>query len=293
MDFNNSSVGVVIVNYNAGVHLTNAVQSARTQNVGEIIVIDNGSKDDSLNRLQLKFPTTKVIRQQNYGFGMATNRGVSQLSEQIEFVLALNPDAVLQPDAVKSMLEPFSDTAIAMVGPKIVDEDNVVYPSARRFPSVTDSFGHGILGRVWPDNPFSKKYKQIEVAFTDVTKVDWISGSSMMIRKSEFEKVGGFDESYFMYFEDVDLCKRLRKTGCEIVIAPHATVLHVGGVSTKRLKNKMMIAHHRSAVRYFAKHLVGAKKALAPLFALGLGIRLIVGLAYNKAIDIKGRLFSR
>jgi N-acetylglucosaminyl-diphospho-decaprenol L-rhamnosyltransferase len=138
---------------------------------------------------------------------------------------------------------------------------------------VPDAVGHATLGRVWPRNPFTRRYRE-EGARTDGS-ADWVSGSCFLVRRALFESLGGFDERYFMFAEDMDLCWRAHAAGADVGHAPDATVTHVEGVSRRTAPTRMQVAHHRSALRFAAQTTRGPARLLLPFAAGVLGVRLV------------------
>ncbi|MBV8462881.1 MAG: glycosyltransferase family 2 protein, partial [Acidimicrobiales bacterium] len=167
------------------------------------------------------------------------------------------------------------DPAQALVGPLLRTPEGARYPSARRFPSLVDAAGHALLGIVAPGNRYTRAYQRsdLDAAGTGVQEVDWVSGACFLARRSAFEEVGGFDEAYFMYAEDVDLCWRLRRRGWRVAYAPAAEVVHAQGVSTDRHPYRMIVEHHRSLWRFARRSQQGRRRLLLPLVAAGLAVR--------------------
>ena len=119
---------------------------------------------------------------------------------------------------------------LAACGPRLLNLDGSDYPSARTFPSVPIAIGHGLLGLWWPRNPFTVRYRQLDADPAAPRIVDWVSGAAVWLRRSALDEVGGWDERYFMYLEDTDLCWRLRRAGWEVAYEPSAVVVHAQGV---------------------------------------------------------------
>ncbi len=143
-------------------------------------------------------------------------------------MLVLNPDATLAPGALAAMQDALdADPALAAVTPVITNPDGTAYPSARRFPSLPTAVGHGFLGLIAPGNRWSR-------AYLSPARPDWIAGTAMLARRDALEAVGGFDERYFMYVEDVDLCWRWRERGWRVAVAPAATAMHRIGAPPSR-----------------------------------------------------------
>jgi N-acetylglucosaminyl-diphospho-decaprenol L-rhamnosyltransferase len=160
------------------------------------------------------------------------------------------------------------------VGPRILTPEGATYPSARRFPAAWVAAGHAVLGVVFPNNSFTRRYRTPELP-DQPTEVDWVSGACFLARRSVLDEVGGFDEGYFMFAEDMDLCWRVNRAGWRVGFEPSAEVTHHEGVSRRRHPYGMALAHHRSALRFASRTTSGPKRALLPLAALGLGVRLL------------------
>lgn len=280
------SVGAVIVNHNAGAHLIDAIASVQGEGVERVIVVDNASTDGSTEAAAARFPDIEVHRLPNPGYGAANNYGVARLDT--DFVWCLNPDTVVHAGALQRMAAVLeANPSVAIVGPLMLNVDGTSYPSARSFPVLSNAVGHAVLGLAWPNNPWTRAYKRFDIPHTEQADIDWVSGAAMLIRRSAFDSVGGFDHGYFMYMEDVDLCWRLRANGWKVIFEPAAVVTHVGGVSTSRRPYRMLKEHHRSAIRYNSRTARGWQKLLLPLLVGGLLVRLPVAWAHQYLIRRK------
>lgn len=270
-----SRVGAVIVNFNAGDDLTRSVASLKADGVVDVVVADNGSTDDSLATLARAFPDVPVDHLSNPGYGAGMNHGARRLDNEVLFVV--NPDAAITPGCVAQLLSRFdADPTLALLGPRIVDEDGHLYPSARVFPSLALGLGHAMLGMFWRTNPFSAKYKMLDWGQSTYRDIDWVSGALMFVRRKAFDDVGGFDDGFWLYMEDVDLCKRLWEAGWKVAYDPDAHALHAGGTGTVKTARpfKFVAAHQKSFLRYFRKHASGIDRLLYPLAVVGFGLRL-------------------
>ena len=273
------NVSAVVINYNAAHHLVECVRSLRSEGIKDVVVADNDSTDGSRQALTRDDRDARFVPTGgNFGYGGGANRGADCVSGSAEALLVLNPDTVVQPGAVKALMEVLeADPSIGIVGPRLENPDGSVYPSARTFPSITDSVGHGFLGAVAPSNPWTRRYKMLDVASEQARFVDWVSGACFLIRRKTWDELNGFDdESYFMFLEDVDLCWRAGRLGWGVVYEPTARVTHVVGVSRARHPYRMALAHHRSLLRFAARTTTGARQLLLPLVAVGLGVRLVL-----------------
>lgn len=269
------SVGVdaVVVNYKAGAHLPACVRSLRAEGVAEVVVVDNGSEDGSLDLLREQDPAARVVASGvNVGYGAGVNRGLPHCSS--ELVLVTNPDVVARPGSVAALVSALcDDDRVAIAGPRVEDPDGQLYPSARAFPSLLEAFGHGFLGLVAPRNSFSRRYQLLDWDHQARRTVDWVSGSCFLARRSALLTLSGFDERYFMYSEDVDLCWRARQAGFGVVYEPAAVVTHIQGISTRHRPYRMIVAHHRSLLRFASRSTTGSTRVLLPAVAAGLGLR--------------------
>jgi N-acetylglucosaminyl-diphospho-decaprenol L-rhamnosyltransferase len=267
-------VDAVVVNYESGAALGHCVAGVLGQ-VTRVVVVDNGSSDGSTDLAASRFPEVEVIDSgANLGYGAAANRGMA--ATEAPTVLVCNPDLDLGPDTVATLAAALEEhPSWAVAGPLIRTPTGDRYPSARRFPSLVDAAGHALLGIFAPDNRFTRSYQQthLDGAGATSTPVDWVSGACFLVRRAAFEEVGGFDESYFMYAEDVDLCWRLARAGWRTGYVPEAEVTHLQGVSTERHPYRMIAAHHRSLLRFAVRSSDGWRTALLPLVAVGIGVR--------------------
>lgn len=255
-----ADVAVVIVTHFSGDHLGAALASVPEASASPTptIVVDNATTDSSVRDVVAGFPDVRFIESGgNLGYGRAVNVAASALPDGIAWILVTNPDTVFAPgsiDVLRDVAE--SDPSIGSVGPRILNADGTVYPSARALPSLRTGIGHALFSRVWPSNPWTARYLRNEVYTSGEgtpAPAGWLSGAAVLVRRSAFEQIGGFDPRYFMYFEDVDLGKTLGEAGWVNIYVPAASVEHAGGESTKRYSRVMLTVHHRSAYLYLAK----------------------------------------
>jgi GT2 family glycosyltransferase len=265
-------VSAVIVNFNAGDELRGALQSitdAMRGRAWDAVIVDNASTDGS-DQVAAEFaPQARLIRNAgNVGFARGVNPGIA--SSQGPLVLILNPDCRIAADAVD-----YLDTALAahascaIAGPRILDPDGAVQGSARGDPDMlTGLFGRtSWLRRLLPGLSVSKRNVVSDAdgargAGPGAMVVDWLSGACMLARRSALEQVGGFDERYFLYWEDADLCRRLRARGYDVRYVPQAEAVHRVGQSSRTAPESSIRAFHASAYLYYATHV--APGALNP-----------------------------
>ncbi|MCL4449611.1 MAG: glycosyltransferase family 2 protein [Actinobacteria bacterium] len=302
------NIDAVVVNYNAKEHLLDCVSSLQKAGVRHLVVVDSCSSDGSLETLaEMAFDILAVSMDKNRGYGAAVNYGMKLLDEKFSadavtgngqikkgdgrghihkgssgvegeaVVLVCNSDVIVSDTALDVLSKEFGkDNDLAIVGPKMLNPDGTVYPSFRLFPSILNGIGHGIVGLFLPRNRFSNRYKMADYDNETSRFVEWVSGACFMISMSAFEEVGGFDESYFMYGEDLDLCWRLKLAGWEVLFQPKGAVTHFQGVSADKVPYRMIIEHHRSILRFLDRSLEGNSRFILPFAALGLGIRATV-----------------
>lgn len=258
------SVGLtaIVVNYNAGDDLGRALRAIAESCAGrswEAVVVDNASSDGSEAVVDRFTPQVRLVRNPvNVGFGRAVNQAAG--SSSARWLLLVNPDCRLDKGAVSVMgavLEAEPDCAV--VGPRILDTSGAVQGSARGDP---DMFT-GLFGRT---SALRTMASRLPVARRDVVTedalglnrssvvVDWVSGACMLIRRDAFEAAGGFDERFFLYWEDADLCRRLRRLGHHVRYVPGAVAVHDVGRSSRTARAESIRAFHESAYLYYATH---------------------------------------
>ena len=267
------------MNYEAGSLLVDTVRSLRedvSAGPPEIVVVDNGSRDGSVDALRAAIPEVSIITSgTNRGYAAAANRGTEATTAPV--VAVCNCDLHVMSGTAGALVHRLeAEPDLAAVGPAIENPDGSRYPSARCVPSVRDAVGHGIFGLINPHNHFTRRYRQLDADPNLPRDVDWVSGAAVWLRRAALDAVGGWDDGYFMYVEDVDLCWRLRSAGWRIAFEPSGRVVHVQGASTDLQPNRMVVAHHRSLLRFAAKRWRGWKRPLLAPAALFLSARAAV-----------------
>lgn len=264
-------LAVITVTYSPGSHLEPFLASvaAATARAARIVMADNGSVDGSPEAAARAHPDARLLRTgANLGYGGAINFAVAVLRGEAsevdgaasaqagavdeEFLLISNPDVVFDPGAIDVLLDAARrHPGGGAFGPLIRDPDGTVYPSARQIPRIRFGIGHALLGTVWRSNPWTRAYQQAQ---TEVVERDagWLSGACLLVRRAAFDAVGGFDDRYFMYMEDVDFGDRLAHAGWRNVYVPTARITHAKGHAAGRVPELMLPAHHESAYRFFA-----------------------------------------
>lgn len=251
--------------YSPGPHLERflASLSLATDGPFTVLLADNGSTDGTPQAAAMRYPNVRLFATgANVGYGTAVNRAAAEFGRQAgepgsepldpDWMVVANPDVQWGPGSIDALLEAVVRWPRAgVLGPLIREPDGSVYPSARLLPSLVRGGMHALLGPVWPGNRWTTAYRQEHLEPSE-RAVGWLSGSCLLVRRSAFEQVGGFDERYFMYMEDVDLGDRLGMAGWQCVYVPSAEVLHHKGHSTGRDPASHLATHHASTYRFLA-----------------------------------------
>ncbi len=277
-----ANVTVITVSYNSSAQLEGFLASAvvAVASPAQILVVDNASSDIATTRvITQKYGASLLELSENRGYGGAANAGAASLDAASDFIVVANPDLSFTPNAVAELVAAAeANPQIASAGPRVLNVDGSVYPSARAVPSLRMGIGHALFANVWPRNPWTRAYHSDVTSHDELAAVGWLSGSCVCVRRSAFETVGGFDEGFFMYFEDVDLGRRLGKAHFLNMFVPSAVVTHIGGVSTAAHSKAMLRIHHDSAYRFLSKKYPGP--LLAPLrWALRIALSARVALS--------------
>ena len=248
---------VVTVTYSPGPHLERflASLSLATDRPVTVVMADNGSTDGAPEEALERHPDTRLMRMgANLGYGSAVNRAATEYlgDSAAEFFIVANPDVQWGPGSIDALLEAAQRWPLAgSLGPLIRDPDGSVYPSARHQPSIIRGGMHAVVGPVWKSNPWTAAYRQERLEPSE-RAVGWLSGSCLLVRKAAFDEIGGFDERYFMYMEDVDLGDRMTRAGWQNVYVPTAEILHDKGHATGRDPARNLAAHHTSTYTFLA-----------------------------------------
>jgi N-acetylglucosaminyl-diphospho-decaprenol L-rhamnosyltransferase len=248
---------VVTVTYSPGPHLDRFLASLAhaTELPVTVVMADNGSTDGAPEEALERHPDARLMRTgENLGYGTAVNRAVAEYlaDSDAEFFVVANPDVQWGPRSIDLLLEAAERWQLAgLLGPLIRDPDGSVYPSARHQPSIVRGGMHAVVGPMWKSNPWTAAYRQDRLEPTE-RAVGWLSGSCLLVRKAAFDEIGGFDERYFMYMEDVDLGDRMSGAGWQNVYVPTAEILHHKGHATGRDPARNLAAHHTSTYTFLA-----------------------------------------
>ncbi len=276
-------LSVVILNWNARPYLVACLRSILGQkwrHATEIIVVDNASMlDNSVEVVKRDFPSVKLI-ENSHNLGFAAGNNVGWKAARGEFVLFLNPDTVVEEGALDTLLDWMkSHPEVGAIGPRMTYPNGQLQHSSRAFPSFgAGLFRNSFLGRLWPQNPWSRGYLMSDADQTTARAVDWLSGSALLARRAALESIatpnGPWDEDFFMYCEDIDLCYRLMLRKWPRFYVPSATIQHHIGKSSDLAQGTSIRRHHSAMWLFYRKHYAkGIGVLLAPFAAAGIAAR--------------------
>jgi GT2 family glycosyltransferase len=252
-------VSILVVNYNTcrlTLDCLQSVYASKTQYRYEVIVIDNHSSDGSVEAIRAAYPETRLIaNEDNTGFAKANNQGMEVASGR--YILLLNSDTLVQPDTLDTMIQ-FMDTHPEMgaSGCKVILPDGSLDKACKRgFPTPSASFYYAFgWSKRYPDNPKYNQYQLGHLSPDDEYPVDVLVGAFMLVRRETIEQVGGLDETFFMYGEDIDWCYRIKQAGWGIYYYPRTYIVHIKGGSARRRPLKIIYEFHRAMWVFHRKH---------------------------------------
>ena len=276
-------LSIVIVSWNVREDLRECLQSLLRDEGSrlesgeiEIIVVDNASTDGTAEMVNLEFPRVKLlVNSQNLGYTKANNIGINH--SRGKYILLLNPDTIVHQGALQALIDcAESHPEAGIIGAKLLNPDGSVQRSARSFPDIgAGLFRNTFLGRLFPNNPFVRRYLLADFGYDEVREVDWVSGAAMLVRRDLIERIGGLDERFWAYCEDVDLCWRTWQAGYKVLFCPNAVITHKVGRSSDQRLVPSLIQHHKSMWLFYLKNYRHRYPLiLFPLIGLGILIRL-------------------
>jgi len=249
----------IVVTHNSGATIGACLEALAHEDC-EIVVVDNASADDTVQRIE-EFvawnPVCLIANEQNLGFGAAINQGAREATGDV--LLVLNPDAIAEPGAVAALLRCLETTKAAAVGGALLETDG--QPARgfafRRIPTLAPLLYEVLLvNRLWPGNPVNQRYRCLDANYSQQQEVEQPAGACLAVTRTAWDSVGGFDEQFFpVWFEDVDLCKRLHDLGLKIFYCPEARFRHSGAHSVGQLTFRdQQIFWYMNMLRYARKH---------------------------------------
>lgn len=314
-------LSVVILNWNTRKLLEQCLKSLACPQPGlemEILVVDNASGDTSRQMVQTQFPQVRLlVNDHNLGFGAGNNTALPHATGR--YILFLNTDTIVMEGALAAMVR-FADSQpdIGILGPKLLNGDGSLQYSCRRYPNLgTGFFRNTPLGRLFPKNRFAIDYLYQDWDHATPRDVDWVSGAALMIRRTLLDQIGGFDETFFMYCEDVDLCWRAQHAalpclmpGCaedqkdaescdcacqskdwRVTYFPEAVIYHLIGKSSDQVPTRMTYEFHRSQYLFYKKHYAASMALpLRPLIPVGIALRAVGQMTRYRVNYIRRRL---
>lgn len=253
-------IAVAIVSYNTRELLAPCLRSVCAERPAELVVIDNASTDRSADLVRDGFPEATVLANRaNHGYAVAVNEALR--ATRSRYVFVLNADTVVMPGSIRAA-RAYMDARpeVGLLGPRVCGRGGDTQQSFFPFP--------GTLDWLLENNPIGPALRRVPVARRRMLRyakptapraVPWVLGAAMVIRRAAFDAIGGFDEAYFMYYEEVDFSFRLHAAGWAVHFAPAVVVQHVGGASTSQRRIAMIVQHHTSTVRYYRRHYRGPR----------------------------------
>jgi len=286
-------LSVIVLNWNAREDLRRCLASVEAHPPAHdvrIVVADNDSHDGSAEMVAAEFPQHVLVRHpRNAGFGAGNNRALPLATGR--YVMFLNPDTVVWERAFDALID-YGDAHpdVGILGAKLLNPDGSLQYSCRRFPNLGTGFYRNTpLGRMLPGNRWTSDYLMRDFDHASPLDVDWVSGAALVIRREALQELKGFDEDFYMYCEDVDLCMRAHRAGWRVVYIPDAVITHVIGRSSDLVPARMTYEFHRSMYTFYRKHYA----ASTPLFVRPLILPGIVARAVGQIARYRWRRWKK
>lgn len=272
------SCAIIIINYRTDNLVTNCLHSLHDTIVPEhthVVIVDNHSEDGSSERLAKLIEdnhwdwVTLLPLSTNDGFAAGNNAGIRFLKQSAplpDYILLLNPDTIVQKNAIQYLQEFLSrNTSVGIVGAQLFNAAKQPESSSRRFPSIFSEFESG--ARLGLLSRLLRKWRVALPVIPNAHQCDWVSGAAMMVRREVIEQIGMMDEGYFLYFEENDYCRRAYNKGWEIWLEPRSRIIHLEGAATgiQTAQKRRASYWYESRMRYFVKHLGVFQWVLADL----------------------------
>lgn len=284
-------ISVVIVSWNVSSLLRECLNSLRDAGRGprtlETIVVDSASTDGTVEMLRREFPGVRSLAQtENVGFTRGNNIGLEAATGR--YILLLNPDTVVLDSAIERMAD-YLDTHqnVGIVGPQTLNSDGSLQSTRRRFPDRRIALFETAWLRPYAPRGLLESYEFDGMDASATHDVDWMQGSCLMARREVYETIGGLDNGYAMFFEELDWCKRAKDAGFDLVYVGTARIIHHGGKSTEQIGARKHIHYNESKLRYF-------RKVYGSVFAALLRLFLLATYGWQLALEsLKGALGSQ
>jgi GT2 family glycosyltransferase len=250
-------LSIIIVSWNVRSLLQTCLKSVEVEQGAlrlEIIVVDSGSDDGSPEMVREQFPQVHlIVREDNVGFPLGNNIGLAEANGR--YLLLLNPDTEVVGDALSRMVGYLDGNPdVGVVGGQLLNPDNTVQSSRRRFPTVATAFFESTWFQPFAPKGILRRYYAEDIDDGETADVDWVKGACLMTRKTILDEVGPLDADYFMYSEELDWCKRIKMAGWRVVYFPEAKIIHYEGKSSEQAVTARHINFQRAKLRYFRKY---------------------------------------
>ena len=251
-------ISIIIVTWNVHEDIyqcLNSIEQNKPSCSYEVIIVDNASTDGTIDIIQNKFPETMlIINNDNRGFAAANNVGIGKSNGQ--YILFLNPDTIIQSNALDILIAYLDENQdVGACGPKLLYNDGKLQPSTRKFPDYYSAlYQNTILKNTGLFRKNYNIYRMRDFNFDQIKDVDILMGAAILTRRSIIENIGPMDESFFMYYEEADLCYRIVQAGWRIVFVPDAAIIHLGGKSSDQIPLKTRMMRLKSLLIFFRKH---------------------------------------
>ena len=251
-------LSIIIVNWNVQDLLDSCLASIFAADLApgsfEIILVDSASDDDSVAMVREKYPAVRLLAQaENVGFTRGNNIGLARARG--DYLLLLNPDTEVSGGALGLLVDYLdANPGVGIVGPHTLNSDGSHQSTRRRFPTLMI----GIFESTWlaaaAPAGVERDYRLLETDDDDIIMVDWVQGSALMLRRELYRAIGGLDEAFVMYSEELDYCRRAKTAGWQVAYHGGAIITHHGGKSSEQVAAQTLIRFHTSKLRYFRKH---------------------------------------
>ena len=263
-------LSIIIVSWNVCELLQNCLHSVLAQDglALQVVVVDSASTDGSAEMVAENFPQVELVAcRENVGFPGGNNLGLERANGR--FVLLLNPDTIVHGDALAKMVSYLEQKPkVGVVGPQLLNEDGSVQSSRRRFPTLRTAFFESTWLQPYAPQAVLDDYYARDIDDEETAVVEWLMGACLMTRQEVVAQVGGLDEAYFMYSEELDYCRRIHEAGWQVVYYPQAKVTHFSGKSSEQAVTQRHINFNRAKLRYFRKYHGRLAAGLLRLFLL-------------------------
>lgn len=287
---NRMDLSILIVNYNTAdltLQCLRSVFESKGNYSFEVILIDNASSDHSVERIEQQYPQVKLIcNTENAGFAAANNQGIAQA--QGKYILLLNSDTVVKEDTFDTMLSFMeANPEVGASGCKIVLPDGSLDKACKRgFPTPSAAFFYAFgISKLFPNKPYFNQYHMSHLDSDQEYPIDCLVGAFMLVRKAAIDQVGGLDETFFMYGEDIDWCYRIKQAGWEIYYYPRTEIIHHKGGSSRNKPVKIIYEFHRAMILFHRKHYrTKYPFYINGLVYMGVGLKFVMSFVKNKLL---------